>query len=151
MGDRLLGAAFVALALVMGWMAQGYQAEFSYEPVGPRAFPLLLAAIMGAAGLWLVLRPARIAGAGAAPLRRPALPVVLTMGAMLAYALLFQWLGFVLATALMALPVGRHFGGRLLPSLAAGLGLGLGLYLLFDKVFDVILPTGLLAFVLGGR
>ena len=79
------------------------------------------------------------------------LPLALTVGAMLVYALLFQWLGFVLATALMALPVGRCFGGRPLPLLVTGLGLGLGLYFLFDKLFDVILPTGVLAFILGGR
>ena len=30
-------------------------------------------------------------------------------------------------------------------------GLGLGLFFLFDKLFDVILPTGVLSFVLGGR
>ena len=28
---------------------------------------------------------------------------------------------------------------------------GLGFFLLFDKLLDVVLPTGLLAFVLGGR
>ncbi|MDQ1258354.1 MAG: putative tricarboxylic transport rane protein, partial [Pseudomonadota bacterium] len=78
-------------------------------------------------------------------------PLALTVGAMLAYALLFQWLGFVLATALMTVPVGRCFGGRPLPLLATGLSLGLGLFFLFDKLFDVILPTGVLAFILGGR
>ena len=36
-------------------------------------------------------------------------------------------------------------------SLAAGVGLGFGLYLLFDKLLDVVLPTGLLAVLLGGR
>ena len=51
----------------------------------------------------------------------------------------------------MALPVGRAFGGTLRASLVGGLGLGLGLFFLFDKLLDVILPTGVLAFVLGGR
>ncbi|HEX6361316.1 MAG TPA: tripartite tricarboxylate transporter TctB family protein, partial [Albitalea sp.] len=71
--------------------------------------------------------------------------------AVLAYALLFQWLGFALATALMAVPVGLAFGGSARQSLAAGAGLGLALFLLFDKALDVVLPTGVLAFVLGGR
>ena len=52
---------------------------------------------------------------------------------------------------MVAVPVKHKFGGRPLPLLATGLGLGLGLFFLFDKVFDVILPTGVLAFILGGR
>ena len=67
------------------------------------------------------------------------------------YAICNPGTGFVLATTLMALPVGRAFGGTLRASLVGGLGLGLGLFFLFDKLLDVILPTGVLAFVLGGR
>lgn len=148
MADRILGVMALALAAAMAWMAQGYQAEFSYEPVGPRAFPLLLAAVLAVAGMWLAVRPGR---AAQATTWRPAPALLKVMAAMVVYTLLFQWLGFVLATTLMALPVGSSFGGRPLPSLAAGVGLGLGLYFLFDKLFDVILPTGVLAFILGGR
>ena len=153
MADRILGLLCLALAAAMAWAAHGYAAEISYEPVGPRAFPTLLAAVLALAGLWLALRSTRAAAGAAqgATHGGVGLPLALTVGAMLAYALLFQWLGFVLATALMTVPVGRCFGGRPLPLLATGLGLGLGLYFLFDKVFDVILPTGVLAFILGGR
>lgn len=151
MGDRILGLLSLVLAAAMAWAAHSYAADISYEPVGPRAFPTLLAAVLALTGLWLALRPSRTpAGDGTAQLG-VWWPLALTVAAMLAYALLFQWLGFVLVTALMALPVGRSFGGRPLPLLATGLGLGLGLFFLFDKVFDVILPTGVLAFVLGGR
>lgn len=148
MADRILGLLALALAITMAWMAQGYQADFSYEPVGPRAFPLLLATVLALAGMWLAVRPGK---AASATRWRPAPALLLVMAAMLVYALLFQTLGFVLATTLMALPVGLSFGGRPLPSLVAGVGLGLGLYFLFDKLFDVILPTGVLAFILGGR
>lgn len=152
MADRILGLLFLALAAAMAWAAHGYAAEISYEPVGPRAFPTLLAAVAALGGLWLAVRPGRSTAAAQGPSAHTAwLPLGLTVGAMLAYALLFQWLGFVLATALMTVPVGRSFGGRPLPLLTTGLGLGLGMFFLFDKVFDVILPTGLLSFVLGGR
>ena len=156
MADRILGALCVLLAGAMAWAARGYVAEISYEPVGPRAFPTLLAGVLGLAGAWLALRPSRAAAPAQADAPRTphsglGLPLALTVGAMLTYALLFQWLGFVLATALMALPVGRSFGGRPLPLLATGLVLGLGLYFVFDKLFDVVLPTGVLAFILGGR
>jgi putative tricarboxylic transport membrane protein len=67
------------------------------------------------------------------------------------YAALYEWLGFTLATTVMALPVGMAFGGSWKQSLASGAGLGLVLFLLFDKLLDVVLPTGVLSFILGGR
>ena len=67
------------------------------------------------------------------------------------YAFLFQLLGFTLATTLMSIPVGMAFGGTWKQSLLGGAGLGLGLFLLFDKLLDVVLPTGVLSFILGGR
>ena len=150
MGDRILGLLSLVLAVAIAKAAHGYAAAISYEPVGPRAFPTLLAAVLALVGSWIALRPSRRTDGGA--LKQAVLwPLALTVLSMLVYALLFQWLGFVLATTFMALPVGRCFGGRALPLLATGLGLGLGLFFLFDKVFDVILPTGVLAFVLGGR
>lgn len=146
--DRILGAVCVAAAVAMGVAAQGYAAQIAYEPVGPRAFPMLLAVLIGAAGLWLFVRPSdhyAAIEAGRLPM------LIATVAATLLYAVLFQWLGFVLATALMAVPVGMAFGGTWWQSLVGGVGLGLGFFLLFDKLLDVVLPTGVLAFVLGGR
>ncbi len=142
MSDRVLGAVCVAASAAMAWAAQDYAAAISYEPVGPRAFPLLLSAGLGLSGLWLVLRPT----AGTEALREvPWRATALCGAAVLAYALLFQWLGFTLATTLMAVPVGRAFGGSWRGSLAGGAGLGVVLYLLFDKLLDVVLPAGVLA------
>jgi len=156
MGDRILGAVCLVIAAAMGWGARSYTAEFSYEPVGPRAFPELLAALLALGGAWLLVRGARHSAASSTPqlaathaldVRAVAWCAIAT----LVYGALFQTLGFVLATALMALPVGRAFGGSWRQVALGGAGLGVSLYLLFDKVFDVILPTGVLAFVLGGR
>ncbi len=148
MSDRLLGGVCVVVAAGMAWAAQGYAAAISYEPVGPRAFPLLLASLMAVGGLWLVIRPQ--GGTGRISMTRVK-SIGLASLAVLAYALLFEWLGFTLATAAMAVPVGMAFGGSWKQSLAGGAGLGLVLFFMFDKLLDVVLPSGLLSFVLGGR
>jgi putative tricarboxylic transport membrane protein len=148
MSDRILGAVCFVVAAGMAWAAQDYAPPISYEPVGPRAFPRLLAGLMAIGGAWLVLRPSLVGHrfpAGAMRL------FGLSAATVFVYALLFQLLGFTLATALMAVPVGMAFGGSWKQSLAGGAGLGLGLFLLFDKLLDVVLPTGLLSVVLGGR
>ena len=148
MSDRILGAVCVAVAAAMAWSAQDYAAAISYEPVGPKAFPLLLAGLLAVAGAWVALRPARHGESlGWAEIRRVTPGAV----AMLVYALLFETLGFTLATALMAVPVGMAFGGSWKQALAGGAGLGVALFLLFDKALDVVLPGGLLAVFLGGR
>lgn len=148
MSDRVLGAVCVVASAAMAWAAQDHAAAISYEPVGPRAFPLLLASGLGLSGLWLVLKPS----AGAEAFRGvPWGPTALCAAAVLVYALLFQWLGFPLATALMAVPVGMAFGGSWKQSLIGGAALGWLLYLLFDKVLDVVLPAGPLATLLGGN
>jgi putative tricarboxylic transport membrane protein len=146
--DRVLGGVCVAAAGAMAWAARAYVPPFAYEPVGPRAFPMLLAALIALVGLWLVVRPSAHSAAVAAG-RGGALAGCIA--AVIAYALVFQWAGFVIATALMALPVGLVFGGRWRATLVGGIGLGLGLYLLFDRALDVVLPTGLLAFLFGGH
>lgn len=148
MSDRTLGAACMVVAAGMAWAAHDYAAPISYEPVGPRAFPLMLAGLLGLCGVWMLLRPAP----GASPFHGLNWrPVAWVMASLLGYALVFQWLGFTVATALMSVPVGLAFGGSWKQSLAGGLGLGLGLYLLFDKLLDVVLPTGLLSTFLGGH
>ena len=148
MSDRILGAACVVLAIAMAWFAQDYAPPISYEPVGPRAFPRLLATLMAIGGAWLVIEPTVMVNpfqGGAAKL------IGLSVVTVFVYAFLFQLLGFTLATTLMAVPVGMAFGGSWKQSLLGGAGLGIGLFLLFDKALDVVLPTGVLSFILGGR
>lgn len=148
MSDRILGGVCLVAAAGMAWAAQNYAAAISYEPVGPRAFPLLLSVLVAIGGLWLVIKPTMRGGAvDLANVRRIGLSAL----SVIVYCLLFQQLGFTLATALMAVPVGMAFGGSWWKSLLGGIGLGIGLFLLFDKLLDVVLPTGVLSFILGGR
>ncbi len=148
MSDRVFGAVCVVAAAGMAWSAQGYVAPISYEPVGPRAFPMLLAALMAIGGIWLLIRPSVTAPRlGLAQLK----VIGLSSVAIFAYAALFNTLGFSLATALMAVPVGMAFGGTLKNCVIVGAGLGAGLFFLFDRLLDVVLPTGVLSFLLGGH
>lgn len=148
MSDRILGGACVLLAACMAWAARLYVAPISYEPVGPRAFPMLLAALLALAGGWLVLKPtAHDNGLARAPLVSLGLAVL----AVLAYALLFELVGFTIATVLMTVPMARAFGGSWKQAVAAGLVLGVTFFFLFDRALDVVLPTGVLRFLLGGH
>lgn len=141
MTDRTLGVCALILAALMTWAGWDIEAPFAYEPVGPRAFPMLIALIIGLCGLRLAIKggnPVEANSAGANS--RIALMVV---GAA-AYAFIFQWLGFIIATALMTIYVGRLFGGTWLKCAVGGLIMGVFFFFLFDRALDVVLPTGLL-------
>lgn len=156
MGDRILGALCLLFGAGMAWAAHGYAAEISYEPVGPRAFPTLMAGILAFVGVWLLVARKPVNTDAGTPVLQATSPldwkaVAAVAVSVLVYGAVFQMLGFWLATTVMAVPVGMAFGGEWKKTLIGGVGLGFGLFLLFDKVFDVILPTGLLSFILGGR
>lgn len=141
MNDRILGIGALALAAFMTAAGWGIAAPFAYEPVGPRAFPLLVAAIIGLCGLWLVYKGGHtVEGNPAGANGRIALMMAFTV----AYAFLFQWLGFVIATSLMTVFVGRLFGGGWVKCAIGGVVMSVLFFLLFDKVLDVVLPGGLL-------
>ena len=141
MNDRTLGIAALALAAFMTWAGWDIEAPFAYEPVGPRAFPLLLALIIGLCGLRLAIKGGNPVQANAPGANgRIALMVLFCAG----YAFLFQWLGFIIATALMTVAVGRLFGGGWGKCAIGGVVMSVFFFVLFDKVLDVVLPGGLL-------
>ena len=147
MYQRLFAGFLLAVCAVLGWMAWGLEAPYSYEPVGPRAYPLLLLGLLAAGALLLVIKPALESGSNEeAPLSRVMVPkLLLCLALLLALAALFERLGFVLTSVAFAYGMSRLFGGRNLPSIAVALVLGLGLYFLFDRILDVPLPLGVLA------
>lgn len=141
MNDRVAGVAGLVLAAFLAVFGWGLEAPFAYEPVGPRAFPLGLSLVIALCSGWLVYH-----GGGAAP-PNPAganLRITLMVGLIAAYAFLFVWLGFVIANIAMVALVGRLFGGSWVKSLISGVVMSLLFFVLFDRLLDVVLPTGLL-------
>lgn len=141
MNDRVMGVAALVFGGLMVGFGWGIEAPFSYEPVGPRAFPLLLATIISLCGLWLLLR-----GKESAEPNPPGANgrILLMVGYCIAYAFFFQMLGFIIATTLMTILVGRLFGGAWWKVTVGGLVMSVLFFLLFDRALDVVLPLGLL-------
>ncbi|ENO82868.1 tripartite tricarboxylate transporter TctB family protein [Thauera mechernichensis] len=140
MSERIFGGVLVLISLVGLFIARGFEAPFSYEPVGPKAFPMIVLALLGLFALALVFgKTEKTAWAPGPVMQRIGLLFLVVLG----YALLFDRLGFVIATALVTLPVARLFGASWKQALVSGVGLGIGLFYFFDRLLDVALPTGL--------
>jgi putative tricarboxylic transport membrane protein len=140
MSEKILGGILLVVSIAGIWIARGFEAAISYEPVGPRAFPMLILALLGIAAIALMLeKKSDTTWAPPAVLRR----IGALFAIVLVYAWLFDKLGFILATALMVIPVARFFGASWKQGVIGGVGLGAGLFILFDRLLDVALPTGL--------
>lgn len=144
--QRIFASVLLLVCVGLALMAWPYQAAFSYEPVGPRAFPLLMLGLMGAALLYVMFRPAPIKHSeDEPPLDRETLTkIAICVALLLVFAGLFEPLGFILSSILIGIPMARLYGGRWMPSIVVTTLMAIGLYLLFDRVMDVPLPLGLL-------
>jgi len=144
--QRIFAAALLLACIGLALMAWPYQAAFSYEPVGPRAFPLLLLGLMGLALIYMMIRPQATKHTDDEPaLDQPTLiKIGICVALLLVFAGTFESLGFILSSMLIGIPMARLYGGRWLPSVVIITLMSVGLYLLFDKTMDVPLPLGLL-------
>ncbi len=145
--DRIISIIFFVFAAIVIWQSAIIPMGHLGKP-GPGFLPFWVAVITALLSgvLWLQVglrQPASeqvkfLSGEGRWP------KVVLTTGALLAYALLVETLGFIICTLLLLLllfrVIGRQkwwvvFTGTVLVTLAA--------YILFKLVLNVYLPAGL--------
>ncbi len=145
--QRIFAVSLLAVCAALAVMAWPYQAPFSYEPVGPRAFPLLILGLMAVALVFLAIRPTPVARGDDEPeLDRATLTKVIACFALLlVFAATFEPLGFIFSSILIGVPMARLYGGRWLPGAIVVVAMSVLLYWLFDRVMDVPLPLGPLA------
>ncbi|BEO67152.1 tripartite tricarboxylate transporter TctB family protein [Serratia marcescens] len=140
MSDRIFAGFWLLLCiggLFIGW---GIQSEYSYEPLGPRPFPLAILSLMAlCAALLLLRRPQAVEWPYHKVLQR-LLVLVITL---VLYAWGFEWLGFPLATALLTFSIGLLFQASLPAAAISGVVMGAALYYAFDQLLDVTLPLGI--------
>ncbi|WP_165856633.1 tripartite tricarboxylate transporter TctB family protein [Marinobacter sp. JSM 1782161] len=137
--DRILGIALIGLAAFAAFNASQFQVTFSYEPVGPKAFPMLLSALLAGLSLVLVFRPGEN---GEWPDKRTTLKLVAVLLVLLAYALLFTRLGFLITTFLTVLSLARLFEASWAKALLGGILMAVGSYYLFTLGLGIALPGG---------
>ncbi|WP_227370132.1 tripartite tricarboxylate transporter TctB family protein [Halomonas sp. M20] len=137
--DRVLGIVLIGLAAFAAIFALKLQIPFSYEPVGPKAFPLGLSILLAALSLVLVLRPGQ---SGSWPNKTLSLKLLAVLAVLLIYALLFTRLGFLITTCFTVLALARLFDAPWLKALLAAVLMTAGSYLLFTQGLDIVLPWG---------
>lgn len=137
--DRILGAALIVAGVALAAEATTFDVGFLTDPVGPKALPFLVAAMVFGAGVVAVARPRPDATLPGGPV---ALRITGAVAAFLLYAAALPWIGFFLATTLVVTALSLLYRGPLAPSAAAAAVLSGGLWLLFVRVLSLPLPVG---------
>lgn len=136
MTDRIVGLVFLTLSIWYGVTAGSYKASFG-DPLGPAAFPMMVAVPAALMSLIMILRP------GANPVwatGRPMARQAATLAVLLGYALLLERLGFPLATMLGVTLLARLIGTGWQQAISAGVVIALLLYVSFDRLLGLPLP-----------
>ena len=127
-GDRIFGLAMIVLALGYILSATTIQTSFMSDPIGPRFFPYLIAAVTLLCAVMMILRPDPDAVWPAGPmLGKLGLALLVLVG----YAYTIKPLGFVMPTVVVSAILSFQIQPRPLPAILTGLGLGIGLFVLF--------------------
>ncbi|PHM70038.1 tripartite tricarboxylate transporter TctB family protein [Xenorhabdus kozodoii] len=139
MSDRIFATVWLVLCgigLIIGW---GIHSEYSYEPLGPRPFPIAIISLIALCALLLLFKKPD-------PVHWPAPPVlrrlVLLIALLAIYAGSFEWLGFPLATTLLTICMALLFNATFPAAIISGVFLGSSLFFVFDRLLDVTLPVG---------
>lgn len=139
MSDRIVGVFLFLLAIGYGLQARQYTSGFISDPLGPTAFPQLLAVLLGLGSIYLIVRPDPNADW---PRGRALLHQLFTVGVLIAYAFVLEPLGFLPVTFVALTVIALQFGTRLLPAAAMGAVSSAVLFLLFDFLLGLPLPMG---------
>lgn len=137
--ERWIGAVLLLCAVAAAWLARGYRVSFIADPVGPRAFPLLGAALVAIGAARMLVRPAARAvwPAGGLLVRLAAAAAVLAL-----YPLMLPLLGFIAATGALMWALALLFGGRGARAVFTAFLIAAAMYALFVYALGVPLPIG---------
>lgn len=139
--DRVMGIALIGLAAFIAVQAVQLEMPFSYEPVGPKAFPLGLSILLTLLSLVMILRPG---DNGSWPHKALALRLLLVLVLLLVYAVLFKQLGFIVSSLLVVTSLARLFDATWGKALITGVVMSIVGYFLFTAALGISLPSGYL-------
>lgn len=139
MSQRIFALVWLILCVIGIYIGWGIQSEFSYEPLGPRPFPVAILSLMAMCALALLFgKQEAVEWPKPYVLCRLALLIL----SLVIYAWAFEWLGFPIATSLLTISVALLFGATPIAAVISGPVLGICLFYAFDKLLDVTLPIG---------
>ncbi|MGY9049657.1 MAG: tripartite tricarboxylate transporter TctB family protein, partial [Rhodobacterales bacterium] len=134
MSDRIFGVIGLLLSVFYIWAALIIEESFLSDAVGPKAFPIIIACVLGLSSIVIALRP------DPEPVWPPLgqlAEIAAAAVVMFLYSMLLPEIGFIFATILAATYLAWRLGSTLLGSVLTGLGTSIGIYVIFHLVLGL--------------
>jgi putative tricarboxylic transport membrane protein len=140
---RIAAIVVILFGVLLAAGASQIEYAFSSDPLGPRAFPYLLAGAFVLFGVWYLLRPG---SSEPWPDAGTLVRSVMLIGVTTAAILVMPAIGFVASAAIICGVTASLFGAT--PFAAVGIGLGNGVFwfVIFKYGLGTYLPLGSLLF-----
>ncbi len=139
MSDRIFAVIVLLFAALMAWAGTQIEESFIQDPLGPKAFPLLIAALMAVSAVVIFLKPD---SAPHWPGLFKVLELLATAAVLVVYAYLLPVAGFVLSTAVTAAFLSWRLGATARQAVSGGVWISLGIYVVFQHAMSVNLAKG---------
>jgi putative tricarboxylic transport membrane protein len=153
-GEAILALAVMLFGALVVWQTTQIRLTPAYSKVGPRVIPYIVGAGLILVGVWLLVEAVTGRGEAAVSMESedadPTLPtdwrtVGLLAAALLAYLVLLEPAGFVIASAVLFIGAAYAMGSRRFARDAvAGMLMATVLYIGFTRGLDLQLPVGVL-------
>ena len=139
MSDRIFGIVCIVLAGLFIWQATLIETGFIVDPLGPKAFPIVVGVVLALGGVYPLVKPDP-------PPDWPAagrvLEIVFAVAVMITYALFLPDAGFVLSTAVAAALLGWRLGSNPVVAAISGVVIAVGIYVIFHLILGLSLARG---------
>ncbi len=144
--DRIAALLFLLVVLLYGWGGSQLTTALQGDVIGPAFFPRILTVLGIVLGIVLFVQGATREKTDGPEERGSDLTALVPAAMLLVYALVMEWLGFVLATVPFLVIAFRYLGH---PSWLGATGYSAAItatvFVLFQYLLDIRLPFGMLA------
>ncbi len=140
--DRVFGLVVLMVAAAYIAAATQIQTSFLSDPVGSKAFPIIIGVVAALCGFVLMVKPDPEPDW---PASRTLIAILVAVLVLIAYAYALKPMGFLIPTAIAAAILSYQISPRAVPAAIAGISLSVGLF----SLFKFALGLGLIAFPKG--
>lgn len=139
MSDRILGAFGLVFAGLMAWATTLIEESFIQDPLGPKAFPLVIAALLAICSLYILFKPD---SEPQWPQLSKWLDLGVTVGVMIGYAFILPEAGFVVSSSFITAFLIQRLGGNLKQAAIGGAVTSVGVFVVFGYGLHLSLAKG---------
>lgn len=139
MYDRIFAGTLLLLSGLVAWAAAQFEVPFQYEPLGPKAFPYILSACLALASIWLIIKPS---ADDWHPSKQVLLRLVGALVLMYVYALMYEPLGFIVATTVVGAVFSWKFGAKPVVAGVYALVMSVVSYFMLTDLLQLNVPAG---------